>query len=114
MKTRLVSCPNGGSLKVSTDLILRRDRGAKGARLAPGRKTYVRLTFADTGPGVPPELKEKIFTPFYTSRVKGMGLGLSIVKGIVDAHHGVLRETGETERRRKFRDLLTNVDFLDT
>ena len=85
--------PEGGTLKVSTSLIAA-GRGPKGVRLAQG-KNYVLLTFTDTGPGVPPELKEKIFTPFYTSRVKGMGLGLSIVKGIVDAHHGVLRETGE-------------------
>ena len=85
--------PNGGTLKIVTRFIAA-GQGPKGVRLAQG-KTYVRLTFADTGPGVPPALKEKIFTPFYTSRVKGMGLGLSIVKGIVDAHHGVLRETGE-------------------
>lgn len=85
--------PNGGTLKVSTQLVAA-GQGPKGVRLAQG-KAYIRLTFSDSGPGVPPELKEKIFTPFYTSRVKGMGLGLSIVKGIVDAHHGVLRETGE-------------------
>jgi signal transduction histidine kinase len=36
----------------------------------------------------------KVFTPFYTSRAKGMGLGLSIVKGIVEAHHGRICEVG--------------------
>ena len=92
--------PNGGTLKVATDLVAA-GQGLKGVRLAPSQ-TYVRLTFADTGPGVPPELKDKIFTPFFTSRVKGMGLGLSIVKGIVDAHHGVLRETGEPGRGANF------------
>ena len=97
--------PNGGTLKVSTQLVAA-GQGPKGVRLAQG-KSYVRLTFADTGPGVPPELKDKIFTPFYTSRVKGMGLGLSIVKGIIDAHHGVLRETGEPGSGANFEIYLT-------
>jgi len=48
----------------------------------------------DAGPGIPDDAKSKIFTPFFTSRAKGMGLGLSIVKGIVEAHHGRICETG--------------------
>jgi signal transduction histidine kinase len=52
------------------------------------------VVFHDSGPGVPQENKERIFTPFFTSRVRGMGLGLSIVKGVVEAHQGFIRETG--------------------
>lgn len=48
----------------------------------------------DRGPGIPTENKERLFTPFFTTRSKGMGLGLSIVKGIVDAHQGVIGEVG--------------------
>ena len=103
--------PNGGILRVATDFIPA-GQGSKAVRLAPSR-AYVRLTVADTGPGVPPELKEKIFTPFFTSRVKGMGLGLSIVKGIVDAHQGVLRETGEPEHGAQF-EIYLPIDSLST
>jgi signal transduction histidine kinase len=54
----------------------------------------VRLEVTDTGPGIPEENKRRLFTPFFTTRSKGMGLGLSIVKGIVDAHQGAIREVG--------------------
>jgi len=45
----------------------------------------------DTGPGVPPELREQIFNPFFTSKKEGVGLGLSIVAKIVDDHRGTIR-----------------------
>jgi len=46
------------------------------------------LRLADTGPGVPKELREEIFNPFVTTKKTGVGLGLSIVSKIVDGHHG--------------------------
>lgn len=65
-------------------------------------RQYVRIEFADTGPGVPDSDKPKIFTPFFTSRAKGMGLGLSIVKGILEAHHGNIVEVGIPGQGAKF------------
>ena len=85
--------PEGGTLRVRTTLIAPGE-GPAIARLSPTR-SYVQIEFADEGPGVPADIKSKIFTPFFSSRVKGMGLGLSIVKGIVDAHYGSIREVGE-------------------
>lgn len=92
--------PTGGEIVVSTHLIDLEQR-PEGVPLSPGRR-YVEITFADRGPGISEELKEKIFTPFFSSRVKGMGLGLSIVKGIVDAHHGAIKETGESGHGARF------------
>lgn len=51
----------------------------------------VGVTIEDSGPGVPPELCEQIFNPFFTSKKDGVGLGLSIVAKIVDDHHGWIR-----------------------
>jgi len=48
----------------------------------------VELRLADTGSGVPEELREEIFNPFVTTKKTGVGLGLSIVSKIVDGHHG--------------------------
>ena len=51
----------------------------------------VEVAFSDTGPGVPPELREQIFNPFFTTKSSGVGLGLSIVSKIVDDHGGWIR-----------------------
>jgi signal transduction histidine kinase len=58
----------------------------------------VRLKIAvqDKGPGVSPEIREKIFAPFYSTREGGTGLGLAIARRIVKAHGGTL-EIGEGE-----------------
>jgi signal transduction histidine kinase len=48
----------------------------------------VRLEVRDDGPGVPPDLRDKIFTPFFTTREKGTGLGLAFVREIVRDHGG--------------------------
>jgi len=50
----------------------------------------VRVRFADDGHGIPRELLQKVWTPFYTTKVTGTGLGLSLVMRIVDDHHGRL------------------------
>jgi two-component system, NtrC family, sensor histidine kinase HydH len=55
-----------------------------------GAAGEVAVEIADTGPGVPPELKEQIFNPFVTTKKTGVGLGLAIVNKIVDAHGGTL------------------------
>lgn len=50
----------------------------------------IEITVADTGPGIAPEVAERLFQPFVTSKATGMGLGLSICRGIVNAHGGEL------------------------
>ncbi len=84
--------PDGGTLLIRT----RRTNPADGQAHAglPRTRAYVQVEFADTGPGIPEDIKPRIFTPFYTSRARGMGLGLSIVKGILEAHRGTIAEVG--------------------
>ncbi|MCS7223247.1 MAG: GAF domain-containing protein [Armatimonadetes bacterium] len=68
----------------------------------PQESRRVRVIVLDNGPGVPEELKEKIFEPFFTSRPKGIGLGLATVKGIVEAHGGTVEERGRPGEGAKF------------
>jgi len=57
---------------------------------APPDVISVKIT--DNGPGIPPEIQEKVFDPFFTTkRGKSTGLGLSITQQVVDKHHGVIR-----------------------
>jgi nitrogen-specific signal transduction histidine kinase len=71
----------GGTLRVDVQPATRDDQ--KG-----DNQKGVELRLADTGPGVPEELREEIFNPFVTTKKTGVGLGLSIVSKIVDGHHG--------------------------
>ncbi|WP_019027011.1 sensor histidine kinase [Colwellia piezophila] len=55
------------------------------------------LSFKDNGPGIDDKISDKIFKPFYTSSCKGTGLGLAVVKSVVNAHQGevsLLNQTG--------------------
>jgi signal transduction histidine kinase len=56
---------------------------------------WVEIAFQDTGPGIPPEQRERIFEPLYTEKRKGTGLGLSIASRIVEAHGGFIQVTSD-------------------
>jgi two-component system, NtrC family, sensor histidine kinase HydH len=54
----------------------------------------VEVAVADSGSGVPPDLRERVFEPFFTTRGSGTGLGLAVARQIVEAHGGTL-DVGE-------------------
>ncbi|HZS26284.1 MAG TPA: ATP-binding protein [Candidatus Angelobacter sp.] len=66
-------------------------------------KSGVMVEIEDSGPGVPPELKEQIFNPFVTTKKTGVGLGLAIVSKIVDAHGGSVKLSNPPHQGACFR-----------
>jgi signal transduction histidine kinase len=61
------------------------------------------IDVGDNGPGVPLELRDRIFNPFFTTKPKGSGLGLAIVRKIVDAHDGRIDLSSSPETGTRFR-----------
>jgi len=54
---------------------------------------YVVVTISDTGPGLAPEVIEKLFTPCATTKAEGMGIGLAICGSIMESHDGLISAT---------------------
>jgi len=48
------------------------------------------VAFCDNGPGIPENVRARIFTPFFTTKSRGSGLGLPTAKRLVEAHHGTI------------------------
>jgi len=57
---------------------------------------WVEVAFRDTGPGIPPEQRERIFEPLYTNKQRGAGMGLSIASRIVEAHGGFIQVASDS------------------
>jgi signal transduction histidine kinase len=67
---------------------------------------YAIISIADTGPGIPSEQLERIFTPFHTTKEDGTGLGLAIVKKLIDFHGGVIDVESEVGKGTVFHIFL--------
>lgn len=63
---------------------------------------WTEIAFADTGKGISPENSEKIFQPFFTTKAKGVGLGLAVTKKIVEQHNGELNVSSELGKGTTF------------
>jgi signal transduction histidine kinase len=59
--------------------------------IADEKKDYINLKIKDYGDGIPEEILPKVFIPFFTTKSKGSGLGLSIVNRIIQNHYGVIK-----------------------
>jgi two-component system, NtrC family, sensor histidine kinase HydH len=64
--------------------------------------SHVRLDVIDTGPGMPADVVSKVFKPFFTTKPGGNGLGLPIVRKVIEAHGGTLEVQSEPGRGTKF------------
>jgi len=73
-----------------------------GTRAIP-QQGMAEVIVADTGPGIAPELVDSLFQPFVTTKAAGMGLGLSICREIVEAHHGRLTMAPASSGGAEFR-----------
>jgi signal transduction histidine kinase len=58
-----------------------------------GEGDYVRLSVQDAGVGFELQAADRLFDPFYTTKIDGMGMGLSVSRSIIDSHHGRLWAT---------------------
>ena len=78
--------PEGGSLSVETKVVRRTRPGLE----TNADQAFVSCSVSDTGIGIPPAIKDKIFDPFYTTKEGsgGTGLGLAVCSGIVKEHDG--------------------------
>ena len=82
----------GGTLDISLENVtLGKKDLVNVENVLPG--DFVHLSVKDTGPGIPPEIKTRIFDPYFTTKVvgKGTGMGLAIVHGIISSYKGFIR-----------------------
>ncbi len=104
LSNALHAMPTGGTLNVAVDQVTRRKEGLALAPPSP----YLMLQVSDTGTGVPPADREKIFEAFFTTKDtgEGTGLGLAVAKGIVKDHDGWIEVDGPPGGGAVFRVFL--------
>lgn len=86
IRNGIQSMPDGGELVVSTR----------------GDGDWVVWSVADRGSGIPEDKLQQIYTPFYTTKVQGTGLGLAVTKKIIDDHHGEIEVVSAVGRGTTF------------
>jgi PAS domain S-box-containing protein len=97
--------PDGGNLTIATSV-------AKGIRIGESLKDTIRIDISDTGVGITKENMSKLFTPFYTTKEKGkgVGLGLPVVHGIIEQHNGKIKVNSEPNVGTTFSIYLEVMD----
>lgn len=68
----------------------------------------VLMAVRDTGPGIDPDSIDHVFTPFFTTKPDGMGMGLAICRSIIEAHGGRLWATANSPRGASFQFTLVS------
>jgi signal transduction histidine kinase len=95
IRNALEAMPQGGEIDLQVRLIEAFGSGKKGSLWLKGKEggekgEWIEIAIRDTGPGMAPEVLDKIFAPYYTTKEKGVGLGLAITRKIVETHKGTL------------------------
>jgi two-component system, LuxR family, sensor histidine kinase DctS len=90
--------------------------GKAGAGVTAGiaGKEWLEFSVADVGPGIPPDVQARLFTPFFTTKSEGMGLGLSLCRTVVEQHGGFLAFESNQPQGTIFRFTLPQVPVLAT
>ena len=101
----------GGVLELKTDLTRIESRAfGFDLNLAPGK--YLKITVSDTGCGIAPEIMDKIFEPYFTTKPhgQGSGLGLAVARGIISGYGGAITVYSEVEKGTTFNIYLPVVE----
>mgnify|MGYP001104374296 CR=1 FL=1 len=105
IKNAVEAVGESGVIVISSRIVAEYSMTQKGER----RSRMVAVEISDDGPGIPPEEKESLFTPFFTTKDKGTGLGLAICQKIVAEHRGMIRVESSQGRGTVFTILLPLV-----
>lgn len=93
IKNSIAAMPNGGTIFVNIH----------------SRQDHLKILYRDTGPGIPAELADKIFQPFFTTRKQGTGLGLAIIKNLIAENGGSIRYVPSPEAGARFEIVLQSA-----
>jgi signal transduction histidine kinase len=66
-------------------------------------ENFAQLSVSDRGSGIPEDKLKEVFEPFFTSKPEGMGMGLSIARTIIEAHHGLISARNQVHGGASFR-----------
>ncbi len=97
--------PDGGKLTIATSI-------ARNVKINETFKNTIKIDITDTGVGIPKENLSKLFTPFFTTKEKGkgVGLGLSVVHGIIERHKGKIEVVSELNKGTTFTIYLETIN----
>jgi two-component system sensor kinase FixL len=114
IRNAVQAMPDGGKLTIAarqSALSFRAEREISGAPAqdfsSPNASrrvemTGVEISFCDTGSGIAPDLMDKIFQPLFTTKARGMGLGLALCKLLVEGHDGKIQVTSQVGKGTTF------------
>ncbi len=86
IRNAIEAMPNGGTLKISASF----------------QRPYLDIHVADTGVGIPAEVLQRVMEPFYSTKPRGVGLGLAMAKAIIEKNNGRISATSEVGRGSTF------------